>query len=123
MTNQERTEDFPQLLARLQSIYEVNASEIARRIGVTPQTVSAWTTRRRGSGRGPARDTLRALAREFPKFTEAEIFASVGRATPGRLEPDAKQRILALIEQLTEEQQELQEVQIRAVVERNQSAP
>lgn len=123
MNNQERHEDFPQLLARLKSTYGVNGSEIARRIDVSPQTVNAWISRARGSGRGPARDTLRALAREFPKFTEDEIFASVGRATPGPLGPEAKERILALLEQLTEEQQELQEVQIRAIAERNQSTP
>lgn len=121
-TQPERTEDLAQLITRLKDEYNVTESEIARRIGVAPATVNAWVLRKRGGTRGPNKEKLRAIAREFPKFTEAEIFAAVGRLSPGPLSLDAKQRILSLIEELTPEQQELQEIQIRAVVERNHSS-
>jgi len=120
---QQPAEDLAQLIARLKDTYGVSDSEIARRIGVAPATVNSWVHRKRGTGRGPNKDKLRALAREFPKFTEAEIFAAAGRATPGPLSNDARERILALIEELTDEQQEMTEVQIRALVERNRSLP
>ncbi|MET9923459.1 MULTISPECIES: helix-turn-helix domain-containing protein [unclassified Streptomyces] len=116
-------EDLAQLIARLKDTYGVSDSEIARRVGVAPATVNSWVHRKRGTGRGPRKDTLRALHREFPSFTEAEIFAAAGRATPGPLSTDARERILALIEELTEDQQEMTEVQIRALVERNRSLP
>ena len=119
---QQQPEDLAQLIARLKDTYGVSDSEIARRIGVAPATVNSWVLRKRGGTRGPNKDKLRALAREFPKFTEAEIFSAAGRATPGPLSPDARVRILALIEELTEDQQEMTEVQIRALVERNRSA-
>lgn len=120
---QQPAEDLAQLIARLKDAYGVSDSEIARRIGVAPATVNSWVHRKRGTGRGPNKDKLRALHREFPSFTEAEIFAAAGRLTPGPLSPDARERILALIEELTEEQQEMTEVQIRALVERNRSTP
>ncbi|MGP3752166.1 helix-turn-helix domain-containing protein [Streptomyces sp. IBSNAI001] len=121
MNTQERQpdEDLAQLILRLKDTYGVSDSEIARRIGVAAATVNSWVHRKRGTGRGPNKEKLRALAREFPKFTEAEIFAAAGRATPGPLSSDARERILALIEELTEDQQEMTEVQIRALVERN----
>lgn len=119
---QQPAEDLAQLIARLKDTYGVNNSEIARRIGVAPATVSSWVLRKRGEKRGPGKENLRALAREFPQFTEAQIFAAAGRATPGALSNDARERILALIEELTEDQQEMTEVQIRAIVERNRSS-
>ncbi|MFE4796150.1 XRE family transcriptional regulator [Streptomyces sp. NPDC056708] len=112
-------EDLAQLIARLKDTYSVSDSEIARRIGVAPATVNAWVHRKRGTGRGPNREKLRAIAREFPKITEAEIFTAAGRKSPGPLGPEARERILALIDELTEDQQEMTEVQIRALVERN----
>ncbi|WP_354596802.1 helix-turn-helix domain-containing protein [Streptomyces sp. JL1001] len=120
---QPTAEDLAQLIARLKDTYGVSDSEIARRIGVAPATVNSWVHRKRGTGRGPRKGTLRALHREFPSFTEAEIFAAAGRTTPGPLSADARERILALIEELTDEQQEMTEVQIRALVERNRSLP
>jgi transcriptional regulator with XRE-family HTH domain len=119
---EERTENLAQLIKRLKDEYQVNESEIARAIGVAPATVNSWTLGIRGTKRGPNKEKLRALAEAFPKFTEEEIFAAAGRKAPGHLTPDAKQRLLALIEELTEDQQELQEIQIRAVVESNRSA-
>jgi transcriptional regulator with XRE-family HTH domain len=121
VTDQERTEDLAQLLARLKAEYGVNESEIARRIDVAPATVNAWVHRKRGTGRGPNREKLRALAREFPKFTEDEIFSAAGRATPGPLAPDREARALEYFRDLTEQQQRDQLVQMRALGEANKS--
>lgn len=121
MADQERTEDLAQLLARLKSEYDVNESEISRRIGVSPATVNAWVHRKRGTGRGPNREKLIALAREFPKFTEAEIFAAAGRESPGPYDEDAEARVLELYRGLTEEQQRAKVVEMRALNEMNRT--
>ncbi|PWI08364.1 hypothetical protein DIZ27_23285 [Streptomyces sp. NWU339] len=122
MTDQERTEDLAQLLARLKSTYDVNESEIARRIGVAPATVNAWVHRRRGAGgRGVKRESLQALAEAFPKFTTEEIFRAAGRESPGPLSPDAEARILDLWRGLTEEQQRAKEIEMRALGEANRT--
>lgn len=121
MATPERTEDLAQLLARLKSEYDVNDSEIARRIGVAPATVNSWVNRKRGTGRGPNRDKLRALAQAFPKFTEDEIFAAAGRATPGPLDADREARVLQYFRGLTEEQQRAKEIEMRALNEANRT--
>jgi transcriptional regulator with XRE-family HTH domain len=121
VADQERTEDLAQLLARLKDNYGVNDSEIARRIGVSPATVNAWVHRRRGGGRGVKRESLQALAREFPRFTEAQIFAAAGRETPGPLPPEAEARIIELWRGLTQEQQRLKEIEMRALGEANRT--
>lgn len=121
MADQERTEDLAQLLARLKDEYNVNESEIARRIGVAPSTVNSWTNRTRGGKRGARPEKLRALAEQFPKFTEAEIFAAAGRESPGPYSPDAEARILDLWRGLTEEQQKAKEVEMRALNEMNRT--
>lgn len=121
MADQERTEDLAQLLARLKSTYGVNESEIARRIGVAPATVNSWKHGTRGGKRGVRPDSVRALHREFPAFTEDEIFAAAGRATPGPLDPDREARILEYFRQLTEEQQRAKEIEMRALGEANQT--
>lgn len=113
------TEDLAQLLVTLKAEYGVKEPEIATRIGVHVSTVNNWVNRRRGSKRGPAPAKLRALHEAFPKFTEKRIFDAAAREVPGPLADDAKERLLELFAQLTEEQQELQEIQIKAVVERN----
>ena len=121
MTDQERTEDLAQLLARLKDAYNVNESEIARRIGVAPATVNAWVNRKRGTGRGPNREKLRALAREFPAFTEDEIFKAACRATPGPLNPDRETEALQYFRDLTEQQQRDQLIQMKALGEANRA--
>lgn len=121
MDHEERTEDLAQLLARLKSEYDVNESEIARRIGVAPATVNAWTHRLRGTKRGVKTESLRALAREFPKFTEDEIFTAAGRATPGRLSPDKEAEALEYFRGLTEQQQRDQLIQMKALNEANKA--
>lgn len=117
----ERVEDLAQLIVRLKDTYGVSDSEIARRIDVSPATVNAWVHRKRGGQRGPAREKLQALAREFPKFTEAEIFAAAGRKTPGPLSPQAEERVQELYRELTAEQQTIIETQMRALVEMNRT--
>lgn len=116
---EERQENLAQLIKRLKDTYNVNESEIARRIGVAPATVNSWSLGVRGTKRGPNREKLRALAEAFPKFTEAEVFAAAGRKAPGPLSPDAEQRIAELYRQLTAEEQAIIETQMRALVERN----
>lgn len=122
MTTPERAENLAQLIKRLRDTYQVSQSEIARRIGVAPATISSWTLGKRGTKRGPSRDHLRALAREFPKFTEDEIFAAAGRETPGPLSPDAEARLLELFKGLTKEQQEFTETLVRTLNETNQAS-
>ncbi|MGW5130400.1 helix-turn-helix domain-containing protein [Streptomyces sp. NPDC004135] len=121
MADPEREEDLAQLIARLKDTYNVNESEIARRIGVAPSTVNSWTRRTRGGKRGARPEKLRALAEAFPKFTEDEIFAAAGREAPGPLSPEATQRILDLYGRLTAEQQRMIEAQMRAVDELNRT--
>lgn len=121
MANQERTEDLAQLLARLKSDYDVNESEIARRIGVAASTVNSWTNRTRGGKRGVRPASIRALAEAFPKFTEAEIAAAAGRESPGPLSADAEARILELYRGLTSDQQRAKEIEMRALNEANRT--
>lgn len=116
------TEDLAQLIIRLKDVYNVTESEIARTIDVSPATVNSWVLRKRGTGRGPNPAKLEALAEAYPKFTREQIFAAAGRRTPGPLGADARERILALIEELTPDQQEMTEIQMRALVERNRTS-
>ncbi|MDJ0460653.1 helix-turn-helix domain-containing protein [Streptomyces sp. H27-C3] len=110
-------EDFAQLLARLMDEYNLSGSEIARRIGVSVSTVNTWVHRKRT----PRDDALRAIAREYPKFSEADLFAAVERKAPGPLSPDREARILELIRGLTAEQQEMKEIELRALNDANRS--
>lgn len=112
-------EDFAQLLARLRDEYGVNDSQIATATGVSPSTVSTWNHRRRQ----PRPDALRALAAAYPKFSEHQIFAAAGRRTPGPLSPSAEERLLELFRGLTAEQQEIKELELRALNEHNRSLP
>lgn len=121
MADQERTEDLAQLLARLKSEYDVNESEIARRIGVGASTVNSWTNRTRGGKRGVRRANIEALAREFPKFTEDEIFRAAGRQSPGPYSEDGEARIVELYRGLTKDQQRAKEVEMRALNEMNRT--
>lgn len=121
MTDQERTEDLAQLLARLKAEYGVNETEIARRIGTGVSTINSWANRTRGGKRGPNRDKLRALAEAFPKFTEEEIFRAAGRQSPGPYDTEAEARVLELYRGLTAQQQREKEVEMRALNEMNRT--
>ncbi|MFJ4837115.1 helix-turn-helix domain-containing protein [Streptomyces sp. NPDC088746] len=112
------TEDLAQLLARLKDEYGVNDSQIATAVGVSVSTVNTWVHRKRQ----PRPDALRALAAAYPRFTEDQIFAAAGRKTPGPLSPAAEERLLELFRGLTAEQQEIKELELRALNEHNRSA-
>lgn len=108
-------EDFAQILKRLKSDYGVSDSEIARRIDVSVSAVNTWVHRKRE----PRPDAIRALAREFPKFSEDDLFAAAGREAPGPLSPAAEERLLELFRGLTPEQQKIKEIELRALNEAN----
>ena len=108
-------EDFAQALAALKDEYQVSDSDIARAIGVSSAAVGTWVHRQKK----PRRASVVALAKAFPKFTEERLFTALGRERPGPLSADAKERLLALFEELTSEQQEMKEVEMRALAERN----
>lgn len=115
-----RVEDLSQLVKRIKDEHGVSDSEIARRIGVAPATVNAWVHRKRGTGRGPNPDTLRALAHAYGE-PEHVVFAAAGRKGPGPLSPEAEERIQQLYRGLTAEQQRMLETQMRALVNENRS--
>lgn len=121
MTDQERPVDLAQLLALIKDTYGVNETELGRRIGVSPATVNAWVHRKRGTGRGPNPDKLRAIAEAFPKFSEEVVFAAARRQSPGPLSPDAEARIIALWRGLTADQQRAKEVEMKALNDMNRT--
>lgn len=108
-------EDLAQLINRLKDTYGVNESEIARAIGAAPATVNAWVHRKRGGSKGPRRALLEALADAYPKFTREEIFAAAGRRVPGNLSDDVERELFETFAELTEEQQKLTLIQMRAL--------
>jgi transcriptional regulator with XRE-family HTH domain len=110
-------EDFAQALAALKDEYQVSDSDIARTIGVSSAAVGTWVHRKRK----PRREAVVALAGAFPKFPEERLFAALGRETPGPLSPEAEQRLMELFRELTPDQQEMKEVEMRALAERNRS--
>lgn len=111
---QTAAEDLAQLIQRLKDTYGVSESEIARAIGAAPATVNAWVHRKRGGARGPRRAYLEALAEAYPKFSREAIFAAAGRATPGHLSDDVEQELRDAFAELTDEQQKLTLIQMRA---------
>ena len=114
-------EDLSALIRRVQDQRpQLNQSEIARRIGVSPAAVSSWIRRKRGTGRGPNRETLVKLA-EVLGVSEQTVFDAAGRKTPGPVTRDREQRILELFKSLTVEQQEIIEIQMRALIDHNQA--
>lgn len=110
-------EDFAQVLAALKTEYKVSDVDIARAIGVTSAAVGTWVHRQKK----PRRASVVALSQAYPKFAEERLFAALGREAPGPLSPDAEQRLLELFRELTAEQQEMKEVEIRALIQRNRS--
>lgn len=120
-TGPEHAEDLAQLIARIKAETGDNESDIARRIGVAPATVNAWSHRKRGTKRGPNREKLRKLA-EVYRLSEHDVFAAAGRAAPGPLSPDQEAELLRYFRDLTEEQQRSKIVEVRALAEHNRSA-
>lgn len=117
-TPPEHAEDLADLIQWIMDNTGDSASAIARKVGVSPALVSNWHNRKRGTGRGPAAKNLRNLAAAY-NLPEKRVFAAVQQKVPGPLPPDAKERLLKLFDQLTEEQQQLIETQVRAVAEGN----
>lgn len=110
-------EDFAQALAALKTEYQVSDSDIARTIGVSSAAVGTWVHRQKK----PRRPSVVALAQAYPKFTEERLFAALGRERPGPLGKDAEDRLMELFRELTAEQQEMKEIEMRALAERNRS--
>lgn len=110
-------EDFAQALAALKTEYQVSDSDIARAIGVSSAAVGTWVHRQKK----PRRPSVVALAQAYPKFTEERLFAALGRERPGPLSEDAETRFINLLRELTAEQQEMKEIEMRALGERNRS--
>lgn len=110
-------EDFAQALAALKDEYQVSDTDIANAIGVSSAAVGTWVHRKRK----PRRAAVVALAAAFPKFTEGRLFTALGRETPGPLDAAAEERLLELFRELTAEQQEMKEIEMRAIAERNRS--
>ncbi|MDX3639309.1 XRE family transcriptional regulator [Streptomyces sp. MB09-02B] len=110
-------EDFAQALAALKDEYQVSDSDIARAIGVSSAAVGTWVHRQKK----PRRASVVALAKAYPKFTEERLFAALGRERPGPLSKSREERLFALFAELTAEQQEMKEIEMRALAERNQS--
>lgn len=112
--------DLAQLIQWIKDTTGDNDSDIARRIGAAPSTVNAWVHRMRGTGRGPNREKLRALAASY-NISEDRVFAAAGRKTPGPLTPDKEAELLRYYRDLTEEQQQAKLVEMRALAQHNRS--
>jgi transcriptional regulator with XRE-family HTH domain len=118
---EERTETLAQLIAELRAEYDVTEPQIAAAIGVSVSAVNTWASGKRGGTRGPRRQSLEALAAEYPKFTRERIFAAAKRIPPADLDADAEARVLELYRGLTEEQRRMKEVEMRALNEMNRT--
>lgn len=110
-------EDFAQALAALKDKYGASDTDIAKAVGVSSAAVGTWVHRKRK----PRRKTLEALAGAYPDFGRERLFRAAERKTPGPLSPDAEERLLELFRELTAEQQEMKEIEMRALAERNRS--
>ncbi|GAA2457277.1 XRE family transcriptional regulator [Streptomyces macrosporus] len=113
--------DLAQLIQWIKGATGDTDSDIARRIGAAPSTVNAWVHRLRGTGRGPKRETLRALAHAY-NLPEDRVFAAAGRKTPGPLTPDQEAELLRYFRDLTEEQQQAKLVEMRALAQHNRAS-
>ncbi|MFF1756179.1 helix-turn-helix domain-containing protein [Streptomyces sp. NPDC058266] len=110
-------ETFAQVLAELMASYKVNGSDVARAIDSSPSTVSTWLADKRT----PRDDAIRKLSEAYPKYSVKRLTAAVGRKAPAPLAPDAKQRLLDVFDRLTEEQQQMLEIQAKALAESNKN--
>lgn len=111
-----QAEDFAQTLAALKDHYKASDTEVARRIGVHVSTVNNWAHGKAN----PRPAAIRALAAEFPAFTEERLFASIGKRAPNPLSPDGRAAVLEVFDRLTEEQQKMLLIQASAVAESNE---
>lgn len=119
-TPPEQHEDLSDLIQWIKDTTGDSESAIARRIGVAPATVNNWLHRKRGTGRGPARKNLTSLAAAY-RIPENRVFAAAGRAKPGPLSPQDEAELLELYRNLTEEQQRMKLLEMRALGQHNRS--
>ncbi|MHC5259861.1 helix-turn-helix domain-containing protein [Streptomyces sp. UC4497] len=116
MKTEEPHEDFAQVLAELMDQNNLDGSKLARRIGVSTSTVNTWIHRKRT----PRDDAIRKLADAFPSFSVKRLSDAAGRKAPGPLSPDRVERLMELFAGLTEDQQEMMEIQAKALRDSNQ---
>lgn len=109
-------ETFAQVLAAIKDAYSIKEPKIAERIGVHVSTVNNWANGKAN----PRAAAIRALAREFPKFTEERLFAAVGKRAPAPQTQDEREEALAVLDRLTEEQRRMLLIQAKAVADSNQ---
>lgn len=109
------SETLAQVLEELEAEYRVNDTRVAERIGAHVSTVNNW---RLGKSQ-PRPAAIRALAQAYPKFTEARLFAAVGKRAPAPLSPDRREAVLGVFDRLTEEQQNMLLIQAQAVADSN----
>ncbi|MGW8703343.1 helix-turn-helix domain-containing protein [Streptomyces eurythermus] len=109
-------ETFAQALAELKSHYRVSESEIARRIGSHVSTVNNWAHGKAS----PRPAAIRRLAAEYPAFTEARLFAAIGKRAPAPLTDAGREALLNVFDRLTEEQQQMLLIQASAVADSNE---
>lgn len=110
-------EDFAQALAALKAQFEASDSDIARATGVSSAAVGTWVHRQRK----PRRESIEALHNAYPTFGRDRLFRAAERETPGPVGVEARERLMALFEELTAEQQEMKEIEMQAIAERNRS--
>ncbi|WP_372352604.1 helix-turn-helix domain-containing protein [Streptomyces sp. KL116D] len=117
MENQSRAlaEDFAQVLAELMTEYKVNGSRVAEAIDVSVSTVNTWLHRKRT----PRHDAIVRLSSRYPKYSVKRLSDAAGRKAPGPISPDRAERLLELFQGLTEQQQEVMEIQAKALRDSN----
>ncbi|MYU22897.1 helix-turn-helix domain-containing protein [Streptomyces sp. SID8352] len=112
-------ETFAQVLAELMVHYNASQSDVARAIEASPSTVSTWINGRKV----PRDEAIRRLAQAFPQYSLTRLTAAAGRRAPAPLGPDAKARLLSVFDRLTQEQQEMLEIQAKALADSNKQLP
>lgn len=106
-------ETFAQVLDAIKDEYGVKEPAIADAIGVHVSTVNKWT-----KGTIPRPDTVRDLAKSYPKLKKRLLAAAEIRA-PAPLKPDRREAMLQMMDRLTEEQQRLLFIQGNAWADSN----
>ena len=119
VTADHANETFAQVLAELMDHYKVNGSDVARAIGGSPSTVSTWSNGKKT----PRDEAIRRLAEAYPAYSVQRLTAAAGRKAPAPLGPDARERLLQVFDRLTEEQQQMLEIQAKALADSNKQAP